>query len=124
MTKIEVSKESLSLPSAVQHCLTQKPQKVLNTFSNKGAGENQPNNPLFLFLKIWLGFWVRCALYFCVVAFLIGTSLSFIFFYKLSANLDFLLILYTASSLLIWFCLTPLALYLSLKKSTFSLAPQ
>lgn len=68
-------------------------------------------------LNIWLQFWARSALYLCIISFLVGTSLSVAYFYKLELNLDKLLIVYIACSFVLWFFLTPIALYRSLKKS-------
>ncbi len=66
-------------------------------------------------MKIWLRFWGRSALYFCMIAFFLGCVLSLTYFYKFELNLDHLLTTYIVCSFVLWFCLTPLALYQSLK---------
>ena len=68
-------------------------------------------------MKVWLGFWGRSALYFCMIAFMLGSVLSLTYFYKFELNLDHLLTTYIVCSFVLWFCLTPLALYQSLKGS-------
>ena len=67
-------------------------------------------------LSIWLQFWGRSALYLCIISFVVGTSLSVAYFYKIEINLDKLLTVYIASSFILWFFLTPIALYRSLRK--------
>ncbi|MBY0281158.1 MAG: hypothetical protein K2W94_03270 [Alphaproteobacteria bacterium] len=68
-------------------------------------------------LNIWLQFWGRSALYFCVISFIVGVSLSAAYFYRIELNLDKLLTIYIACSFVLWFFLTPLALHRSLKKA-------
>lgn len=67
-------------------------------------------------LAIWLQFWKRSALYLCIISFIVGSSLSLAYFYKIEINLDKLLTVYIGCSIALWFFLTPIALYRSLKK--------
>ncbi|MBY0462236.1 MAG: hypothetical protein K2Q34_03530 [Alphaproteobacteria bacterium] len=67
--------------------------------------------------NIWLQFWGRSALYLCIISFIVGTSLSIAYFYKIEINLDKLLTVYIACSFVLWFLMTPVALHRSLKKS-------
>lgn len=66
-------------------------------------------------LRIWLAFLGRSALYFGLVASLIGGGLMGIYVLKIEMNLDKLLTFYVAGSCVLWFCLTPFALYYSLR---------
>jgi hypothetical protein len=66
-------------------------------------------------LKIWLSFLGRSTLYFCLVASLIGGGLMGVYVLKIEMNLDRLLTVYIASSCVLWFFLTPVALYYSIK---------
>lgn len=67
-------------------------------------------------LSIWLQFMGRSALYFCIIAFIVGSNLSLAYFYQLEINLDKLLTVYVGCSIALWFFLTPIALYRSLRK--------
>lgn len=67
-------------------------------------------------LAIWLQFWGRSALYLCIISFIVGSSLSIAYFYKVEINLNRLLTVYVGCSIALWFFLTPIALYRSLRK--------
>ncbi len=74
------------------------------------------DNKVSAILKIWIQFWGRSALYLCVISFIVGASLSIAYFYKIEINLDKLLNVYIGCSFALWFFLTPIALYRSLRK--------
>ncbi len=95
------------------------PEEIFDTSTASSAEEltESYTAPLTFFsaLKIWFSFLGRSTLYFCLIASLIGGGLMGIYVLKIEVNLDKLLTFYIATSCVLWFLLTPLALYYSIK---------
>lgn len=105
----QLTEETIVKTNTLEAALERASNPQVTVSEEKGAPKL--NN----LMKIWLGFWGRSALYFCMIAFMLGSILSLTYFYKFELNLDHLLSTYIICSFILWFCLTPLALYQSLK---------
>jgi hypothetical protein len=109
----QISTEQITLEANALESAFEKANNPQKTSSEEKEAPKLNN-----LMKIWCKFWGRSALYFCLISFSLGSVLSLFYFYKLELNLDRLLITYIVCSLILWFCLTPLALYQSLKETT------